>query len=310
MLDIPEVQEPGLATMDTLAKAQLLEGFIASLEVVEASKGTYRRGLKQFFLWLDGTHHQGGLNRTHILAYRNHLISTGKSSLTVSGYMTVIRKFFEYLESQKIYPNIAKDIKGMKKPRGYRKDCLSAAQLRKVLSGFDTDTLEGKRDYAIFNLQARTGIRVIEVTRALVGDIRQEAGQAVLWVQGKGRLEKDDFVLLTEAALDPIQSYLSLRKAKSAEPLFTSTSNRNKSQPMTPRSISRIIKEGMRKAGLDSVRLTAHSLRHTAVSMAIQGGASLAQAQGMARHSDPKTTMVYFHNLQRVKDGAEKYIDF
>jgi len=46
--------EPGLATIDTLAKAQLLEGFIASPEVMEASNGTYRRGLKQFFLWQEG----------------------------------------------------------------------------------------------------------------------------------------------------------------------------------------------------------------------------------------------------------------
>ena len=38
------------------------------------------------------------------------------------------------------------------------------------------------------------------------------------------------------------------------------------------------------------------------------GGASLQQAQAMARHTDPKTTMIYFHNLDRIKAGAERFI--
>ena len=62
--------------------------------------------------------------------------------------------------------------------------------------------------------------------------------------------------------------------------------------------------------GLDDSRLTAHSLRHTAISLSIQGGASLQQAQAMARHSDSKTTLVYFHNLERISLGAEKFIQF
>jgi len=59
-----------------------------------------------------------------------------------------------------------------------------------------------------------------------------------------------------------------------------------------------------------SSRLTAHRLRHTAITLALRGAASLQQAQAMARHTDPKTTMVYVHNMERVQDGAEKYIDF
>jgi hypothetical protein len=30
----------------------------------------------------------------------------------------------------------------------------------------------------------------------------------------------------------------------------------------------------------------------------------------MARHSDSKTTLVYFHNLERISLGAEKFIKF
>jgi integrase/recombinase XerC/integrase/recombinase XerD len=175
----------------------------------------------------------------------------------------------------------------------------------------DTQSLEGLRDYAIFNLMARTGLRDIEVSRALTGDIRMETGQPVLWIQGKGRDSKDDFVILTPEALKPIKAYLKARgRVKKDGPLFCSHSDRNRGEALSTRSISRIIKNSMRAVGLDDSRLTAHSLRHTAISLSIQGGASLQQAQAMARHTDSKTTLVYFHNLERISLGAEKFIHF
>ena len=97
---------------------------------------------------------------------------------------------------------------------------------------------------------------------------------------------------------------------KKDEPLFCSHSDRNRGEDLTTRSVSRIIKQALRGVGLDDSRLTAHSLRHTAISLSIQGGASLQQAQAMARHSDSKTTLVYFHNLERISLGAEKFIQF
>jgi integrase/recombinase XerC/integrase/recombinase XerD len=90
--------------------------------------------------------------------------------------------------------------------------------------------------------------------------------------------------------------------------LFTSISDRNQGEALTTRSISRIVKQIFRGVGLDSRRLTAHSLRHTAITLSIKGGASLQQAQAMARHTDPKTTMIYFHNLNRLQAGAERFI--
>ena len=292
--------------------------FLAEQDISEASKATYTRNLRQFVSWLEQTgrmSHLRKLQRDDILAFKESLQASGKSAYTISGYLTTVRKCFEWLEAKKLYPNVARNIKGAKRPRGFRKDCLSEEQLRHVISSTNASGLEGARDFALFNLVARTGLRTIEVARATVADIRRESSQPVLWIQGKGRDSKDDFVVLTEKAETPIQVYLSMRKASEGRlspeaPLFCSHSDRNAGQALTTRSISRLIKEALKRAGLDDSRLTAHSLRHTAISLSIKGGASLQQAQAMARHTDPKTTLVYFHNLARVKDGAEKYIQF
>ncbi len=292
----------------------LIDQFIASQDIAKSSKETYRKALKQFVSWLDETcrlDHPSQLQREDILAYRDFLKAENRSSYTVSNYLTPVRKLFEWLESEKIYPNIARNVKGAKKARGFRKDCLTPEQIREALDSIDTSTQDGLRDYALFNLLVRTGLRTIEIIRATVGDVRQQSGEAVLWIQGKGRDDKDDFVLLLPDALRPINRYLASRGKLSAnDPMFSSHSNRNNGTALTTRSIRRIIKNILRSIDIDSDRLSAHSLRHTAVTLSIKGGATLQQAQAMARHSDPKTTMVYFHNLDRINSGAERFIQF
>jgi integrase len=78
---------------------------------------------------------------------------------------------------------------------------------------------------------------------------------------------------------------------------------------MTTRAVSRIAKEAMRVQGIDSPHITAHSLRHTAVTLSLVGGATVQEAQSMARHANISTTMVYAHNLEKMEAKAENAID-
>lgn len=310
MTDIIHVSAGNIISTGSQPESKV-EDFLKSLDVSERSRATYARSLKQFILWLYETGRNTlELQREDILDYKEYLAES-KSAYTVTLYLTSVRRLYQWLESQRVYPDITRGIKGAKKPRGFRKDTLSQDQLREALNAMELVSLDSMRDYAIFNLMARTGLRAIEVSRALVEDIRMESGQEVLWVQGKGRDAKDDFVILTPEALEPIKNYLRARGAvKKEEPLFCSHSYRNMGDSLTTRSISRIIKQALQRVGLEDSRLTAHSLRHTAISLSISGGASLQQAQAMARHTDSRTTLIYFHNLERISSGAEKFIQF
>jgi integrase/recombinase XerD len=304
-----------LSSSEGMNFASLIARFLGSHDVSQSSKGTYKRQLVQFQGWLTETGRIGqltSLRREDILAYKTYLMdSAGLTAHSVSGYLVAVRRLFAWLESERIFPNIARDIKGPKKPKNFRRDCLTVVQIREALGALKgEETIEDLRDFALVNLLVRTGLRTIEVSKATIGDLRQESGEAVLWVQGKGRSSKDDFVLLVDDTLGPIRKYLQARgPATEDEPLFASVSDRNAGEPLATRSISRIVKDTLRSIGLDDRRLTAHSLRHTAVTLAIRGGASLQQAQAMARHTDPKTTMIYFHNLDRVAAGAERFIE-
>ena len=64
----------------------------------------------------------------------------------------------------------------------------------------------------------------------------------------------------------------------------------------------------MRRAGYDSDRLTAHSLRHTAATLNLLAGGTLQETQQLLRHSSINTTTIYAHNLDRAQSKSEERI--
>lgn len=270
----------------------------------------YRTELTQFMQWIL-QEQITEFTQESIIAYREYLKSKNLSFFTVSNYLVPVRKFFEWAEGMKYFPNIAKGIStGAKRPRGFMKDILIPSQIMDILEAIDTSTLTGKRDFAIINLLVRTALRTIEIIRADVGDIRQKESSLVLYIQGKGREVKDDFVKLTPAALQPIQEYLQARgSSRSSEPLFTSDSCRNKGQRLTTRTIRGIVKNYLRAVNIDNTRITAHSLRHTGITLALKGGSTLQEAQKLARHTNINTTLIYSHNIERLTNAPEDKID-
>ena len=139
-------------------------------------------------------------------------------------------------------------------------------------------------------------------------------------VHGKGRDDKDQFVILTNKAQAPITEYLKargivlgkLKPGQSAEPLFISNSNKNKGERLDTRTIRRIAKNNLIAIGLNSHYYTAHSLRHTTAVSILRAGGTLENAQGVLRHSNPATTQIYTATIleeQRLKHASETLID-
>lgn len=297
-----------------VAKPQALHSyigtFIQTLDAREITKQVYYKGLQRFENWIMENNIVSP-QREDILRYKDFLQTDGLAPLSISAYLVALRRFFSYLEGIKAYPNIARDIKGMKRPRGFLKDTLTKTQIKRLLNGISEKEIADLRDFAIINLMLRTGLRTIEVVRADIKDIGTESNETVLRVWGKGRDEKDEFVILTAEAYNPIMDYLKARKnPKDTEPLFVSHSNRARSGRLTTRSIRRLVKTRMFTVGLKTAKLTAHSLRHTTATLALQNGADIVSVKDMLRHSNINTTMIYVHNINRIEKGAEKFVSF
>jgi integrase/recombinase XerC len=169
--------------------------------------------------------------------------------------------------------------------------------------------LQGKRDYAIVALMVTAGLRDIEVVNANIEDLRTVGDFTALFLLGKGRDEKAEYVKIVEQVEDAIRNYLKeLPDREPSNPLFMSLSNRSYGSRLTTRSVSRICKNALVQAGYDSSRLTAHSLRHTAVTLSLLGGKSLQEVQQFARHTNISTTQIYAHNLDRAKNDCEEVV--
>ena len=287
---------------------EAVEVFLSECDIRANSKNVYRRGLLYFFRWVESTGRViSELTRADIIIFKDSLLAT-HSNLSVAGYLVALRRFYEWCEGNKLYPNIAKGIKSPRRKNAYLKEHLRENQIIEFLAHFEGNP----RDYAIVNLLLRTGLRCIEVVRANVEDITFKGGQRILKIWGKGRDEKDNFVVLTDKVYQPIKAYLDTRGSTTLkEPLFISTSNRNLYGRLTTRTISKICKDGFRAIGIDGKEYTAHSLRHTTAVMLLKNG-TLSDVQSVLRHASPATSQIYTKSIEqelRLQNPAETKLD-
>jgi integrase/recombinase XerD len=295
-------QIQGFVSWDLLAQR-----FIDTLDAKPATVCLYKKGTSYFISWLEDMQ----LTREVILSYKRALQEKNLRPFTINAYLTAVRRFFAWLGGEGIYPNVAKSIKGFKQPANHAKDSLTKAQCRRLVDCIELNGALSRRDIAMLNLLIRTGLRTIEVAHANIGDIRNQGDDTVLFIQGKGRDEKDAFVVLTPETHEPILDYISTRNSVNFDdPLFVSHSNRGKGKRLTTRTIRQVVQCHLKKAGLKTDKTSAHSLRHTFVTLAIENGATLPQVQAATRHVSPQTTMKYLHNRDRLVNAAEKVIKF
>lgn len=293
---------------------EAVQVFAAAQDVARSSRELYRRSVTLFFAWVGNTGRSvQALTAADIIQYKEELLAGGLSALTVAGYINALRRFYAWAEANKLYPNIAASVHAPRRKMEFKKQPLSVAKVGELLQ---YENKQSARDRAIINLMLRTGLRCVEVARANVGDITFTGcdNVRVLMVQGKGRAEKDNYVVLTAAAWQPIKEYLETRRgAKDNEPLFVCESNHTGADGrLTTRTISAIAKRGLRGVGLDNKAFTAHSLRHTAGTNILRAGGTLEQAQMMLRHASPATTEIYGRmalNERRLTNGGEGLLD-
>ena len=291
------------------SKNIFINRFVKFLDVAPLTVQAYTSGLKQFFTYLASN----GIkqpDRNSIIEFKKYLTENNRKNSTIALYLSGLKRFFAFLENEGLYSNITIGVKAPKIDRGHKKDAFSGEQIKQVMTGINTSTLEGLRNFALIGLITTAGLRTIEIVRANVEDLRLNAGQPVLFVQGKGRADKGEFVHVTPKVLKAITAYLRARGNVAGDaPLFASCSHRNRGGRLTTRTVSSVCKKAMEVVGYISARLTAHSLRHTAITLALLGGQSIQEVCSFARHSNIATTMVYAHDVNRLQSKCESLIE-
>ena len=284
-----------------LPDKNLLEKWILFSQVKESSGESYLQGIKRLAEWFRAKHiHRP--TREDFINYREFL-RKNFSVATANLSITAAKLFFKFLQVEGyISNNPTEHLKGFKNTPEHKKDALAADDVKAIFESLNVSRETFFRDRAIFALMTSAGLRTVEVSRADVGDIVRRGKKIFLYVQGKGHDAKDAVAKIPEKVYKMISEYLATREKISADsPLFIS----KRKKRLRADCISRIIKTTLRRAGYDSERLTAHSLRHTAATNALRNGATLRQVQQMLRHKNIAVTQIYLHELDRLDNNAE-----
>ena len=303
-------------TPDVVNIPNLISQWLGEIEATAATRAIYAKGMQKFLEWLED--HPQPVSARTIRTWRDTIKAT-YAAATVNVWLSAVRSFFAWLfEQELIESSPAATVKGAKRnntTKKHKRDELTSGEVRRVLASVEQDTAKGARAYAIITLMAYCGLRTVEVHRADISDLQTKNGRTVLWVQGKGAVEKDDFVVLPSPVEDAIARWLAVhplarQQNMKARPLFSSFSPRSRGGRLSTSYIRRMVKNAYYAVGITSPRKTTHSLRHSAISSAIRNGADLLQVQSMARHADPKTTMIYYHEIGRTDNPAEDLVSY
>ena len=298
-------------------KARLFKRFLSESDFRPGTRLTFGAALRCFADWClaqdVSVPDAAAINRWKAYLLDGYEVATART------YLSVVKVFSRWMAHRGLGGDIAASVNGVKPEKGFRKDCLSDVQMKSVLMLLERQAKGSRgqghlreralRDFVMVLLIASCGLRVSEVSQLDVGDLDTVYGRPVVWVHGKGRDGKSDFVRITSELERVLFRYFEKRHALSGQsPMFVSYSRNSHGKRLTSRSISRIVKGAMVAAGLDSPRLTAHSLRHTAVTLALKHGATLQQVQQFARHRMMETTLRYAHNLELVSNPCSQLV--
>lgn len=132
-----------------------------------------------------------------------------------------------------------------------------------------------------------------EVCRLDRADIQIRSGTVVLLVSGKGRKQRP--VPLSGPWAGPVRSYMSTwpERGIDHEPAFWCGQPGHEDRRLTVAAVDYIVRQHGRAAGLNAI--SAHDLRHTAASLAIDAGEPLHRLRDRLGHSSVLVTSRYLH---------------
>ena len=172
----------------------------------------------------------------------------------------------------------------------------SKAQARKLLDTPPDDSVEGLRDRAILSVGLQVELRRAEIAALKVGDLHQNRGFDSLRVVRKGG--RHEALAINPQTAQRIKTYLEAAMhggdldGPMFRPLRRNRKNQESRRAMNPDAIDRVVRKFAAKIGLER-GYSAHSMRATFITTALENGAQLEDVQKAAGHRDPSTTKLY-----------------
>lgn len=302
----------GLAVIEEQAVdgAAVGAGFLAG-QLSERTRRAYRADVADFFGCACEELTPEDLRMVtpaQVVAWRNTRMAT-QAPATVARKLSTLRSLFRYAVALGIIAESPLRDGLVRSPRVSSESAtagLTAAEARALLDAIEGEDLTALRDRAMIEAALRTGLRRAEIVGADRADLGDDQGHAVLWVTGKGGQREQ--VKVPVPAAWRMAVYMAARLDENPA-LFVGHARNCAGRRLSAEGFYRRVLRHAAAAGIGK-RISPHSLRHSFVTMALDGGATVRQVQAAARHADPKTTIRYDRHRRNLDDHASDYVRF
>lgn len=274
-------------------EAFFIKEFLIGSGVRKSSKLVYFRCLGYFLEWIGSTgRNEKVITSKDLSDYADHLQQGNLSRHTQSLYLSVLRKYFKWLNKKGVCSqSLANVISLPKRSNKTKRHPITIGQLKKLIKSIDQGTTEGRRDVAMILMSFSLGLRPQDLSRLDIGSIinaDNDEGPDVMvrvrmlnsppvnvildgfvWLKLREYFQKDR---IPEAAMPYIIGSISYSFMKKL-PLFIALGKRHQSgqNRLTPGAIGTIITRRMKEAGLGE-NYTSGSLRSGTAHFLFQSG--------------------------------------
>jgi|SRR5579859_1743501 len=220
------------------------------------------------------------------------------SPYTVRGYVQVIRQFSRWTVSETYLPSDPFARVGRPKEPQKIIQPFDAEQLQALLRVTSTSSIQSMRDRAMLLVLLDTGIRISEFTGLTLDRVHlqdEHPWLEIAWQTSKGKKARE--VGLGGLAAQALRKYLRLARRPSDAKSQVLWLNRS-GQPLTVSGVEQAIKELAKHAGIEGVRASPHTLRHTFSAQFLKNGGDVYALSRLLGHSSVAVTERYVASLQ------------
>ncbi len=287
-------------TMERLAEIPEEEIWLAKQKSARTRRA-YKLDVRHFMATLAITDSAALRQVDHraVIAWERHMREIEKAApSTIRRRLSALSSLFKHLVRHSLAtknPVTEVDRPGINRDEGTTL-AFSKQDARKLLDLPDAELLSGLRDRAILSVGLQVGLRRAEIAGLKVSDLHQNRGFDSLRVVRKGG--RRDALAINPQTAARLRSYL--ERAGHGEdhdgPMFRPLSHNGKAshvrRAMDPDAIDRVVRKYATTLGL-ARGYSAHSMRATFITTALENGAQLEDVQKAAGHRDPSTTKLY-----------------
>ena len=246
-------------------------------------------GILGFLAWL---HHERG----------NQAGSINRKECSIRSYLRFLR--FSQVEGAHQFP--IESLPGARTPYSGPVEALEPREVAKLLCSIDTKSVLGFRDFLLYTLLYRLGLRIGEAVAIDMKDIDFE--NEILHIRGKGRRNRK-LPLLAEM-LHLIRTWLLYRQNLCAAARLDALFISKKGNRLSIRTAQDNLKKIVAKTGPFSIlKVTPHALRHAFATHAIEGEQDIVVLKAIMGHACMSSTEIYLHpSLKTLKKAMNGHL--